>query len=93
MEYNNIVMHDYCVLVRLNNVCIYLLISIKIIIITQISFASGLAALSDRTQFLRYFRNSPTFAIVSPGLCATMVHFHRKRIAILSQDEFLFKGV
>ena len=59
----------------------------------QISYSSGLAALSDRSRFLRYFRNSPTFEIVSPALHSVMDHFKWQRIALLTQRESIFTGV
>ena len=59
----------------------------------QISFASGSTALSDRSRFKRYFRNSLTFEFLAPALHSILDHFGWKRIALLTQEENLFTGV
>ena len=61
------------------------------IIIIQISYASTLAALSDRTRYKRYFRNN--LPIAAPALHSTLDHFKWTRIALLTQDESLFTVV
>ena len=58
---------------------------------TQISYASTLAALSDRSRFPNYFRND--LPVAAPALHATLDHFKWKRIALLTQDESLFTVV
>ena len=57
----------------------------------QISYASTMAGLSDRTRFRKYFRNN--LPIAAPALRYTMNHFKWTRIAILTQDESLFTAV
>ena len=59
----------------------------------QISYASGLAALSDRTRFRRYFRNTPAFDIIFPALHSTMDYFDWQRLALITQDESIFTVV
>ena len=59
----------------------------------QISYASGLAALSDRTRFRRYFRNTPAFDIIFPALHSTMDYFDWQRLALITQEESIFTVV
>ena len=59
----------------------------------QISYSSGSPVLSDRTRFRRYFRDSPSTAIVAPSLRSTAEHFNWTRIALITQDENLFRAV
>ena len=57
---------------------------------SQISYSSGSPALSDRSRFKMYFRNSPTSDIVAPTLRATVEHFNWTRVAVITQQEALF---
>ncbi len=59
----------------------------------QLSYTSGSSALSDRSRFKKYFRNSPAFEIVSPALRSAVNNFGWRRIALLTQDETVFTGV
>ena len=56
----------------------------------QISFSSGSPALSDRSRFRKYFRNSPDSGIVAPTLRSTTSHFGWTRVAVITQEEALF---
>ena len=56
----------------------------------QISYASSSSALSDRSRFKSFFRNTFNIQIIAPALRSAMVHFNWLRIAILTQDEGSF---
>ena len=61
--------------------------------ILQLSYASGLAPLSDRTAFPGFYQNSPSFAATIESLHSMMNHFQWRRIALFTQDELIFTRV
>ena len=89
--------HSFSLVIRYNNDIIYTKLTSIIIIHTvnfcaplQISFSSGSPALSDRTRFRKYFRNSPTSEIVAPTLRSVAAQFNWTRVAVITQEEALF---
>ena len=61
--------------------------------ISQISYSSALAALSDRSRFRNYFRTFPSFEDLAPAIASLMRHFNWSRIAFITQEENLFTKV
>ena len=59
----------------------------------QLSYASELAPLSDRTAFTGFYQNSPSFAAAIGSLNSMMQHFQWRRIALLTEDELRFTRV
>lgn len=60
---------------------------------TQISYASSSAALSDRSKYKSFFRNTFNMQIIAPAMRSAVAFFNWTRIAILTQNEGLFTGV
>ena len=59
----------------------------------QISFASPLSTLSDRTRFKNHFRTDPTYGNFAPAILALLNHYNWKRIVFLTQDVNVFNKV
>ena len=60
---------------------------------TQIAYASTSSALSDRSIFKSFFRNTFNMQIMAPALRSAVAYFNWTRIAMLTQDEHLFSEV
>eukprot|EP00731_Ephydatia_muelleri_P036321 Em0235g2a len=58
--------------------------------VSQISYFSESAALSDRSRYKRYFRTNPSGLIEYPAFYSIMNHFGWKQIAVITQNEDLF---
>ena len=59
----------------------------------QISFASALSSLSDRSRFKSYFRTTSSFNTYAPAILALLNRFNWKRVAFITQNENLFLTV
>ena len=59
----------------------------------QLSYASELAPLDDRTAFRGFYQNSPSYAATIESLNSMMRYFRWKRIALFTEDELLFTRV
>ena len=59
----------------------------------QISFASAVSTLSNRTRFRNYFRTYPNFENFVPVLLSVLNHYSWNRIVFLTQDENVFSKV
>ena len=59
----------------------------------QIAYASTSSALSDRSIFKSFFRNTFNMQIMAPALRSAVAYFNWTRLAILTQDEGLFSEV
>ena len=77
-----------CNIVVVLNIIIY-----KLSIPLQISYASALSSLSERSRFRSYFRITPNFNNYAPAIVSILNKFNWKRIAFLTQAENLFKKV
>ena len=66
---------------------------LHVISLLQISFASAVSTLSDRTRFKNFFRTYPNFGNFVPALLSVLNHYNWSRIVFLTQDENLFNKV
>ena len=66
---------------------------LHVISLLQISFASAVSTLSDRTRFKNFFRTYPNFGNFVPALLSVLNHYDWSRIVFLTQDENLFNKV
>lgn len=62
-------------------------------ITSQISYASGLSTLSDRTRFKYYFRTLPNTFYFAPAILGVLNNFNWRRIAFITQNQNLFLQV
>ena len=62
-------------------------------LILQLSYASELAPLDERTAFPGFYQNSPSFAAAIESLNSLMKHFRWNRIALFTEDELRFTRV
>ena len=70
-----------------------LVLLLHVISLLQISFASAVSTLSDRTRFRNFFRTYPNFGNFVPALASVLKHYNWSRIVFLTQDENLFNQV
>ena len=66
---------------------------LHVISLLQISFASAVSTLSDRTRFKNFFRTYPNFGNFVPALLSVLNHYNWSRIVFLTQDENVFNKV
>ncbi len=59
----------------------------------QLSIASAVSSLGDRTRFKNSFRMYPTFKNFAPAVLLILNHYGWKRAAFLSENQNLFKEV
>ncbi len=59
----------------------------------QLSIASAVSSLGDRTRFKSIFRTYPTFKNFAPAVLSIMNHYGWKRAAFLSENLNLFNKV
>ena len=59
----------------------------------QISFASAVSTLSDRTRFKNFFRTYPNFENFVPALLSVLNHYGWNRIVFLTQNVNVFNKV
>ncbi len=60
---------------------------------TQLSIASAVSSLGDRTRFKSIFRTYPTFKNFAPAVLSILNHYGWKRAAFLSENLNLFNKV
>ena len=61
--------------------------------ILQISFATGLSSLSDRSRFKSYFRTTPSLKEHVFSIVTLLDYFNWTRLAFLTENQNLFKTV
>ena len=59
----------------------------------QISFASAVSTLSDRTRFKNFFRTLSKFDTNAPAILSILNHYGWNQIVFLTQDVNLFNKV
>ena len=83
----------YCVMLHTSSRLVIFNLLLHVISLLQISFASAVSALSDRTRFRNFFRTYPNFENFVPALVSVLKHYNWSRIVFLTQDENLFNQV
>ena len=76
-----------------SKVMITSILLLHVISLLQISFASAVSTLSDRTRFKNFFRTYPNFGNFVPALLSVLNHYEWSRIVFFTQDENLFNKV
>ena len=83
----------YCVMLHTSSRLVIFNLLLHVISLLQISFASAVSALSDRTRFRNFFRTYPNFENFVPALVSVLKHYNWSRIVFLTEDENVFNQV